>query len=58
MLFMGSDNWSLLSRPLRFGSVHVLWGKPLGKMIRGDGTIAADRVAEIERTLAAALPPA
>ena len=56
--FMSSENWSLLARrPLRFGDVYVLWGKALGKLIRAEGALATTQIAEIERTLALALPP-
>ena len=56
--FMSSENWSLLDRrPLRFGAVYVLWGKALGRLIRAEGSLTSAQVAEVERTLALALPP-
>ncbi len=56
--FMAPENWSLLDRrPLHFGAVYVLCGKALGKLIRADGLLAGNQIAEIERTLALALPP-
>jgi hypothetical protein len=45
-------------RPLRFGNVHVLRGKALGKLIRADGPLTATDVTEIEHALALALPTA
>jgi hypothetical protein len=59
VLFMSWENWSLLTfRPLRFGDTYVLWGKALGKLLRGDEKIASNAVAELERLVAAALPTA
>lgn len=59
ILFMADDNWPLLSvRPLRFGNVYVLWGRALRKLIRAEGPVEALRISELERRLAAALPPA
>lgn len=59
LLFMSDDNWSLLNfRPLRFGDVYVLWGKALGKLIRGDGTGGSVDVTGLEHALATALPAA
>jgi nuclease-like protein len=57
ILFMSPDNWSLLhTRSLRFGHVHVLWGRALGKLLRADATLPADTVPRLERLLAAGLP--
>lgn len=59
LLFMGDDNWPLLAtKPLRFGDVYILWGKKLGQLIRAPGGLGPDRIAELERTLADALPAA
>jgi Nuclease-related domain len=59
LLFMSDDNWSIFaSRPLRFGDVYALWGKKLGELLRAQGAGPALDVAELERTLAAALPVA
>jgi hypothetical protein len=57
LLFMSPENWSLLNfRPLRFGEIYVLWGKALGKLLRGEAKISSDAVTELERILAVALP--
>jgi hypothetical protein len=59
LLFVSSENWSLLNfRPLRFGETYVLWGRALGKLLRAEEKIPRDAVAELERLLALALPPA
>ena len=57
LCFVSSENWSLLDRrPLRFGDVYVLWGKALGRLIRAEGALTSAQIAEIEGTLALALP--
>jgi hypothetical protein len=57
--FMQAENWSLLARrPLRFGQVYVLWGKALGKLMRGEARLPVEEIARLERALALALPPA
>jgi hypothetical protein len=57
--FMHMENWSPIAmRPLRFGHVYVLWGKALGKLVRGDTRLPVDEMAPLERALALALPPA
>jgi len=57
--FMQAENWPLLAmRPLRFGNVYVLWGKALGKLLRGEARLSVDEIAPLERALALALPPA
>ena len=59
LLFMSDDNWSVLNRrPLKLGSVYVLWGKALGKLIRAAGNLRVSEVAEVENALATALPAA
>jgi hypothetical protein len=59
LLFMAIENWSLLRlRPLRFGSVYVLWGKALGKLVRAEGPLSGAQVSHIERLLTTELPPA
>jgi hypothetical protein len=56
LLFMSDDNWPLITvRPLRFGDVHVLWGKALGKLIHVEDTDGSIDVAALERVLATAL---
>jgi hypothetical protein len=57
LLFMAPENWSLLNfRPLRFGEIHVLWGKALGRLLRAEAKVSSDAVPELERVLAVALP--
>jgi hypothetical protein len=57
LLFISPENWSLLNfRPLRFGEVYVLWGKALGKILRGEPGISTDDVPKLEHVLATALP--
>jgi hypothetical protein len=53
--FVEAD-WSLFARPRRFGDVHVLWPRELGKLVRAEGTLAASDIAEIECKIALALP--
>jgi Nuclease-related domain len=53
-----SADFPLLSRPFRFGDVHVLWPRALGKLVRADGALAADEIVQIERRLALAMPAA
>jgi hypothetical protein len=55
--FLTSD-WSLFARPLRFGDVHVLWPRALGKLVRSEGPVDATTIVELERRLALALPSA
>jgi hypothetical protein len=55
--FVAAD-WSLFARPLRFGDVHVLWPRALGKLLRADGPLSRDQVTALERRLALALPAA
>jgi len=38
--------------------VHVCWTRALDKLIRTEGTLTADEIAQIERKLALALPAA
>ena len=57
--FVGAENWPLLgARVLAFGDVRVLWGKPLGKLIRDNSNERVDQVELLERELAVRLPPA
>jgi hypothetical protein len=51
-------DWSLFARPLRFGNVHVLWPRALGKLLRADGPLTSELIAQVERRLATALLPA
>jgi hypothetical protein len=55
--FVDAD-WSFLARPLRFGDVHVVWPKELGKRLRADGPLSTADIAQMERKLALALPAA
>jgi hypothetical protein len=55
--FVGAD-WSLFARPLQFGDVHVLWPRALRKLLRTDGLLTSELIAQVERRLAFALPPA
>lgn len=57
MCFVDSD-WGLFPQPLRFGDVHIVWPRALGKLVRAGGPVALEQIAEIERQLALALPPA
>ena len=57
LCFVDAD-WSLFARPLRFGDVHVLWPGALGKLIRAEGPLKPEVIAQVERRLALALPPA
>jgi hypothetical protein len=52
------SRWGLLAPPLVFGDVRVLWPRALGKLLRNGGTLSVDRIAQIERRLAVALPAA
>jgi hypothetical protein len=57
--FLGAENWPLLgARVLAFGDVRVLWGKPLGKLIRNQSQQGIDQIELLERELALRLPPA
>jgi hypothetical protein len=57
--FVGAENWPLLgARVLAFGDVRVLWGKPLGKLIRNESHQGIDQIELLERELAGRLPPA
>ena len=57
--FVGDENWPLLAaRVLAFGDVRVLWGKPLGKLIRGGAQRSIDQIQLLERELAVRFPPA
>lgn len=51
-------DWSFLARPLRFEDVHVLWPRALGKLLRTDGSLTSELIAQVERRLALALPAA
>lgn len=53
-----SADWSLLARPLRFDEVHVLWPRALAKLLRAEGPLSREKIAEVERRLAVALPAA
>lgn len=55
--FVGAD-WPLFVRPLRFDDVHVLWPRALRKLLRVDGPLTSDVIAQVERRLALELPPA
>jgi hypothetical protein len=44
--------------PIRFGDVHVLWPGALVKLIRGEGALDQQHIAQIERQLAIRLPAA
>lgn len=59
LLFMAEEDWSFFAlRPLRLGSVYVLWGKALGKLIRAAGNVETADLVEIERALASSLAAA
>ena len=55
--FVDAD-WSLFARPLRFGDVHVLWPRELGKLLRAEGRFDSETVVRVEQRLALSLPPA
>jgi len=58
IVFVSDDNWSLFSRPLRFGDVHVVWGKKLGEMIRARGPVDTTTIMRLEEAITRALPAA
>ena len=55
--FVDAD-WSLFARPIQMEGVHVLWPRALGKLIRKEGPLSRDDIAQIERKLALELPAA
>ena len=55
--FVGAD-WSFFARPLKIGDVHVLWPRALRKLLRAPGPLSPELIADVERRLALALPPA
>lgn len=55
--FVDAD-WSLFARPLRMGSVQVLWPRALGKLIRTEGPLTPEQINRIERDLSLGLPTA
>lgn len=55
--FVGAD-WSLFARPLRFDDVHVLWPRALRKLLRANGPLTPEVIAQVERRLALELPSA
>jgi hypothetical protein len=57
LCFVEAD-WSLFARPLRFGDVHVVWPRALGKLLRAEGGLDRERIELIERRLGSALPRA
>lgn len=55
--FVAAD-WSLFARPIQFDAVRVLWPRALNKQLHLEGPLTRDRIAELERRLALALPVA
>jgi hypothetical protein len=55
--FVAAD-WSLFASPIELDRVQVLWPRALAKLIRTEGALGAETIAQIERKLAVALPAA
>jgi hypothetical protein len=48
----------LFASPFVLDRVHVTWPKMLYKLVRSEGSLTAPQIADVERLLATALPPA
>ena len=55
--FVAAD-WSLFARPIQFEAVQVLWPRALTQQLHLEGPLTRERIGEVERQLALALPAA
>ncbi|HJX47932.1 MAG TPA: nuclease-related domain-containing protein [Gaiellaceae bacterium] len=52
------SQWGLIPSPFVLNDVHVTWPKMLYKLVRSEGSLQREQIAELERLLALALPRA
>lgn len=56
LCLVGNDDWGMLAPTFRVNGVHVLWPRPLRKLLRREGPLTADHRAKLARLLSAQLP--
>lgn len=58
LCFVGNGDWGKLAPTFKVNGVHVLWPRPLKKLLRKDGQLTGDHRAKLARLLSTQLSPA